>query len=254
MRTYCKRLGLAVVALLAAGCQTVSDAPERGRQLEWSGYKWAVKNERHRVGPGPNRFSGRPEDVYVDNYGRLHLKIVRRAGKWRSTEVASFASFGYGTYTFDVESGATRIPGNAVLGLFTYDRQPEDQHREIDIELSRWNDGRLNNLQCALQPAEPDDLVHRFPLAESRTGWTMSFRWAPGILDCLIVQRPATEGAAPRIVSSHRFTRGVPRPGNEKVRLNLWLFKGMSPIANGPAEVVISRFRFTPHAARAAGT
>ncbi len=246
MKTSIRLVGLAATMLLSTGCQTVGDAPERGRHLQWSGYKWAVKHEPQPVGPGPNRFSGRTDDVYVDRDGQLHLKIVKRAGKWRSTEVASFDSLGYGTYSFEVAGGATNIPGNAVLGLFTYDRDPEDQHREIDIELSRWNDGRLDNLQCALQPAELEHLVHRFPLPENSAGWTMSFRWAPGVVDCQISELAANSGSEPRVVSRHRFTRGVPRPGNEKVRLNLWLFRGAVPDNDLPAEVVIRRFTFTP--------
>ena len=238
-------LALAAVALLTAGCQTISDAPERGRQLRWSGHAWAVKDEPSPVGPGPNAFSGRWKDVFVDWRGRLHLRLVRRRGHWLSTEIASFESFGYGTYSFEVAGGATAIPGNAVLGLFTYDRDPEDAHREIDIELSRWNDGRADNLQCAIQPAE-GDLIHHLPLAESRRGWTMSFRWAPGRVDCLITERPAAPGAPPRIVARHAFTRGVPRPGNEKVRLNLWLYQGSPPDTGAPAEVIVRRFRFTP--------
>jgi hypothetical protein len=232
-------------ALLVAGCQTVENAPERGRHLQWSGYKWAVKNEPRPVGPGPNRFSGSRNDVYVDAAGQLHLKIVKRTSHWMSTEIASFDSLGYGTYTFEVAGGATNIPGNAVLGLFTYDRKPEDQHREIDIELSRWNDGRRENLQCALQPAELAHLVHRIPLSENLGGWTMSFRWAPGVVDCLITALP-TAGSKPQVVASHRFTRGVPRPGNEKVRLNFWLFRGSPPDTNAPAEVVIRSFAFQP--------
>lgn len=242
MKNKRPRFCIVVAAIAAAGCQSLSGAPERGRHLQWAGLDWAVKNEPRPVGPGPNAFSGSPEDVFVDASGRLHLRIVSRGGRWMSTEVASFDSFGYGTYTFDVEPGATGIPGNAVLGLFTYDRDPEDQHREIDIELSRWNDGRLDNLQCALQPAEQPHLHHRVPLVESPTGWSMSFRWSPGIVDCTVM----TRGIAPQIVTTHRFTRGVPRPGNEKVRLNLWLFKGSPPDTGAPAEVVVSGFRFTP--------
>lgn len=233
---------LALSSVAIGGCQTMGEAPERGRHLEWSGLKWAVKNERRPVGPGPNRFSGSSKDIYVDSLGRLHLNIVKRRGRWRSTEVASFSSLGYGTYSFDVEPGATQIPGNAVLGLFTYDREPEDQHREIDIELSRWNDGRQENLQCALQPAELEHLVHRVPMAETASGWTMSFRWAPGIVDCLIT----TRDTVPRVITSHRFTRGVPRPGNEKVRLNFWLFRGHPPDTGAPAKVIVSRFAFEP--------
>ena len=237
-----RNLWLTAAVLAITGCTTVQSAPERGRHLTWSGLKWAVKDEPRPVGPGPNRFSGSTEDIYIDKAGRLHLKIVKRGDAWMSTELASFRSLGYGTYTFEVEPGVSNIPGNAVLGLFTYDVAPDDQHREIDIEVSRWNDGRAENLQCALQPAELAHLVHRVPLPENSAGWTMSFKWSPGVVECKI----ATRGTVPQVVTTHRFTRGVPRPGNEKVRLNFWLYQGSPPDTNAPAEVIVSSFRFEP--------
>lgn len=231
-----------IITMLLAGCQTLNDAPERGRVLNWSGQRWAVKDEPNPVGPGPNSFSGRKDHVYVDASGRLHLKIVKRHGRWMSTEIASFASYGYGTYTFEVEASAAEIPNNAVLGMFTYDPDTTDEHREVDLELSRWNDGRKENIQCALQPAEPADLVHHVPLTASPSGWTMSFRWAPGTVDCSVLTRENT----PRAVMTHRFTRGVPSAGDTKVRLNLWLYKGTPPTTNAPSEVIVGSFHFKP--------
>ena len=50
--------------------------------------------------PGPNFWSDRKSDVWVDDEGRLHLKIVKRHGKWYCTEVTCDKIFGYGAYVF----------------------------------------------------------------------------------------------------------------------------------------------------------
>jgi hypothetical protein len=38
----------------------------------------------------------------------------------------------------------------------------------------------------------------------------------------------------------------VPRPGDERVRLNLWLFGGAAPSNGLPVEVVVESFAFVP--------
>jgi len=66
------------------------------RTIIFSGYKWKVKSSESKAGPGPNYFSDKEEDVWVDNEGKLHLKITKKDGKWYCTEVISDSSFGYG--------------------------------------------------------------------------------------------------------------------------------------------------------------
>jgi len=56
------------------------------RQIEFSGYTWNVKACETRAGPGPNYFSDDPADVWVDDQGRLHLRIVQRDGRWLQHE------------------------------------------------------------------------------------------------------------------------------------------------------------------------
>jgi len=38
----------------------------------------------------------------------------------------------------------------------------------------------------------------------------------------------------------------VPKPGDERVRLNLWLFNGAAPTNGQAVEVVVESFAFTP--------
>jgi hypothetical protein len=82
----------------------------------------------------------------------------------------------------------------------------------------------------------PGNLV-RFALPKGLA--ELSFSWRRGHLFCRAVARG-------RVVKAHRFTRGIPTPGNEHVRMNLWLYRGASPASGRTVEVVVERFGFVP--------
>ena len=51
---------------------------------------------------------------------------------------------------------------------------------------------------------------------------------------------------AVRTVAQHDFTSGVPTPGSESIRINLYVFGYATvPLKNG-AEVVIEKFEYLP--------
>ena len=131
------------VTAQAIASAAVERADPNLRWISFSGYDWWVKSSPGLVGPGPNYFSDRADDVWVDAQGRLHLKIVYRNGRWYSTEVFGADPLGYGTYTFTLASRVDQLDKNIVLGLFTWDdTDPAYYHREIDIEFSRWGEVR----------------------------------------------------------------------------------------------------------------
>ena len=47
-------------------------------------------------------------------------------------------------------------------------------------------------------------------------------------------------------IAKHVFTAGVPAPGGENARVNLWLAQGKPPQNGKSVEVVISRFEYLP--------
>jgi len=53
-------------------------------------------------------------------------------------------------------------------------------------------------------------------------------------------------GPSARKIHEHTFRSGVPVPGNEQVRLNLWLAGGQSPKGGSELEVTIDAFEFEP--------
>lgn len=62
---------------------------------------------------------------------------------------------------------------------------------------------------------------------------------------------PGASRPSPRattlLVATHLY-RGtdVPKPGDERVRLNLWLFNGAAPMNGQPVEIVVESFAFAP--------
>lgn len=150
------------------------------RKLEFSGRRWLVKGTDTREGPGPNYFSDDEENVWVDGEGRLHLRISERDGQWRCAEVVSEEEFGYGHYVFKLGGGADAINENVVLGLFTWDTDPEYHNREIDIEIARWAEAANENCQYVVQPYEHPGKLHRFGVDLAGACSTHSFEWQRG--------------------------------------------------------------------------
>lgn len=126
---------------------------KESRSISFAGYDWKVKLRDFPAGPGPNYFSDREEDLWVDEQG-LHVTISERTGNWYCTEVILDDSFGYGSYIFQTQGRVDNIDPMMVLGLFTWDTEAcEEHYREMDIEFTRWgNAGEYTNAQYVVHP------------------------------------------------------------------------------------------------------
>jgi len=237
---------LAALAIPPASADRSDAAP---RRLHWSGYDWVVKDSRGPVGPGPNRFSDSRRSVWVDAEGRLHLRIEKRDGHWWCSELWPTTAFGYGTYVFELDTAASSIDRNAVLGLFTWDDAAGEHHREIDVELSRWGARRGPNASFTVQPYRVAENGRSFTIPGPRSHTTEAFDWEPGSVSFWSVwghrMPPVDSGVIRRWVST---SPDVPTPGDERAHINLWLFGGRAPSDRRPVTVVIDRFAFVPSA------
>ena len=151
-------------------------------------------------------------------------------------------TLGYGTYAFTVRDTSTLDPA-AAFGMFTWDDEALDQnHREMNIDLSRWGDPTMPNAQFVLQPYYVPANVVRFPAPAGTL--THAFRWQPGRASFR-----TTRGRNPLagdVVARHEFTSGVPSPGTERVRLNLYYFRYAPRQPQQDVEVVVERFQYLP--------
>ena len=110
--------------------------------------------------------------------GALHLRITRKDKRWICAEASLSRSLGYGLYRF-VLSDTSQLEPAVALDLFTWDDSGSDaNHRELDVEISRWGDPQSKNAQYVVQPYYVPANVDRF-LAPPGT-LTHSFRWEPG--------------------------------------------------------------------------
>lgn len=216
--------------------------------MTFSGYDWTVKNSVGRVGPGPNYFSDSTDNVWTDAQGRLHLKIARRGGRWYCAEVVSALSFGYGTYRFYLDGPVDNLDPNVVLGLFTWSDLPDFNHRELDIEFSRW--GKANNLnaQYVVQPYTLPQNIVRFDEPPGVAQSTHSFQWrSSSVLFQSLRGHYATPPDPGFVIQQWTFDQpGVPQAGGENARVNLWLFHGRRPMNGLPTEIIVNRFEFVP--------
>jgi hypothetical protein len=206
--------------------------------LSFSGYDWEVRRTPSDRG-GANDYDA--ANAWTDADGFLHLKLARRDGRWTSAEVTLTRALGYGAYSFVVRDTSHLEPA-AAFGLFTWDDENVAQnHREMDIEISRWGDAQIANAQYVVQPYYVAANVRRFMAPPGRL--THAFDWQPGK-----VAFKTTRGgdADARVVAAHEFTSGVPTPGNERVRINLYYFRYSPTALQKDTEVIVEKFTFLP--------
>ena len=205
------------------------------RIITFSGYQWRVKECTSMCGPGPNYFSSSARNVWLDPLGFLHLKISHDDTLWNCAEVILQQNLGYGHYGFHL-GRINQFDDNAVLGLFTWDDAPEDNHREIDVELSRWSQSNYDNSQYVVQPYAENNNMHRFNLDFSKD-IIHSFEWTS-----TAVNFESTNEQDSTLQFWTNQGQNIPAPGNENPRINLWLCNPDSAIIE--TETVIKNFDF----------
>jgi len=231
-------VGGEIVARATAPGTGKIDLP-KPRRLTFSGYEWELRQTPSDRG-GENQYD--PDNAWVDGEGLLHLRLRQRGEAWTSAEVILTRSLGYGTYVFVIRDVSQMDPA-AALGLFTWDDQAAEQnHRELDVEISQWGDSTIANAQFVVQPYYVAANVLRFAAPAGRL--THTFRWEPGRASFKTVRGASVTGGA--VVATHDFTSGIPTPGNETVRLNLYYFRYAPAVPHGDVEVVIERFQYFP--------
>ncbi len=222
----------------ASVAHAIVDRPNIDQKvLLFANRRWLVKSSTVPVGPGPNLFG--EENAFVDEQGRLHLKIHFNGTNWTCAEVYLEESLGYGTYQFTIDSAVDALPANVVLGLFTWSNEPAQSHREIDIEFGFNQAGDPTNAQYVIQPYTTAGNLHRFQVPASAAPTQHRFLWQPDRVDFASGNRLGN-------IAQWTASQGIPTPGDELVHLNAWLQDG-KPVSTGhDVEIVLSGFTFTP--------
>jgi hypothetical protein len=234
-------VGNGVVAMAVVNGEGSAPALPSLKILNFSGYEWTTS-----IGPifraGSRNFFD-PENVWTDEGGALHLRISGSPGKWTAAELKLMRSLGYGTYRFQVRD-VSHLEPSALLTLITWDGVgTERNRRELDVELGRWGYLVNDTVHYVVQPyyVPANFVAFRTPAG----AYSHSFRWEPGQVTFSTVTGSSNTDAG-RIINQHVFTSGVPSPGEESVRIALYVFhQGHVPLKN-ETEVIIDKFEYLP--------
>jgi hypothetical protein len=208
------------------------------KDIAFGGITWGLRQTAGPTDPGPNTFSNSRDQVWVDEAGRLHLRVRKLGDEWLASELMAKKDSGYGRYRFELEGSARDLDPNIVFGFFTWDKSPASFNRELDIELSRWGKAMGEMGWFTVQPYDREGNQRSFELPPA-TAYSFEMNWEPDSVSfsCDADGKPLV---------SWRYAGAVPDPGRARLRINLWLFKGLPPSAPGPFEVVLSRFSYEP--------
>jgi hypothetical protein len=211
--------------------------------VDFSGFRWRVRKVPSDRGSTLNPYS--PDNVYTDQSGALHLRIIKRGQRWTCSEVNLTRSLGYGTYSFAVED-TSRLEPAVVFSIYTWDYSTkQDNYGEVDINMTRWGDPTAHNAEFVIQPPVVPANISRFMAPAGRLRHTIV--WEPGRVT--MVTAPASAEAGASVVSQHLFTSEVPVPGVESIRMALYVYRnpnGETPDLQHPAEVVVDDFQYKP--------
>jgi len=211
------------------------------RVISFAGHEWEVRSSaKEKQGPGPNYFSDSEENVWVDNAGRLHLRITYRNGKWLCAGLTLLKSHRYGRYVFEMGSRTDTLDKNIVGGLFTY----KNDTQEVDIEFSKWSVAGNMDAQFAIQPSTRTGNKKRFYLNQNSNVTTHWFNWQKDRIDFASYYGAIADTAASNTIQKWTYTGGdIPPDTDENVKINLWLFKGIPPSNLKDAEMIVSGFK-----------
>ena len=267
---------LSLSMVLIAGCEQSNPEDVLARNgdiVNFAGRKWNIKSSTSQVGPGPNYFSKRYSDVWVDDKGFLHMSIAKHDGIWYSSEVISQDNLGYGKYSFTIQGNPMQFAKNVVLGLFTWDDSTfvSDGNSEVDIEFSRWGSAdNVNPTTFSVQPLsnginfpertysasiDSSEIIgvstHEFIWTDTLITWR-SFRGDRNSGQPDFAQWSFNLNHPPRIKREgdlFSLPIVIPAPGlTTNARINFWT---LSFDANGPSnglehEIVIRDFYYEP--------
>lgn len=233
----------------APGGQIVTVAMVKGSEptsqitktLQFSGYEWRIRDAPSDRGGVKNNYDA--NNAWTDSSGALHLRIAKASGQWTCAEVSLTRSLGYGTYSFVVRDTARLEPG-AVFSIFTWDYAGTDQnHREMDIELTKWGDPTIKNARYVLQPYYVAENTSPFSIPFGVL--THSFRWEPSSVSFKTVRGAHPSGKVVP-VAEHVFTSGVPVHAAESVRMDLYVYRSAKEPLKDENEVVVEKFAYFP--------
>jgi predicted outer membrane repeat protein len=230
---------LCLILAIAAGLQAGT--------ITFAGYRWGIKDGYW--GPGPNLWSDTDESVWVDENGRLHLKIRQIDSTWYCAEVVSRAPATHGVFRFYMVGDLDSLDINAVASPFLY----AGDSSEVDIEFSRWkNPAACRNTQYVIHPVDfadkciPSSSYEPFTMELDGTSSTHSIDWQQDYLTFTSINGHYEVPPEPdSLIHERTFTRSengdIPvETDSLRVHIDLWLMNGTPPSDGEEIEIVVA--------------
>jgi hypothetical protein len=219
------------------------------RLLNWSGITWRVYAEDQK-GPENVPLTNSNDAVHVDAKGRLHLRIMKVNGVWRSVELESVNPVDYGLFRMQVDTKTAQFDKWTVLGMFIFHPGGSARSNEIDIEDSRFPNllRAPNNAQFTVQPYYKANHEHGYQIKKNDQPLVQQFTWHPGANGKGFARFQTRHGTTShsRLVARWAFHGGsVPVDRNMHLYLNLWTNHGKPPLHGGHSATIDS-FTYRP--------
>ena len=205
--------------------------------LDFSGYQWEIRQTPRGAGRSGNLYDR--ANAWIDAKGWLHLRVSKEVDHWANAEVRLSRSLGYGSYRFVVQD-ISHLEPVAVFAISTWDELGPS--REMDIEISRWGIPEDKNAQYVVQPWDVPANTMRFTAPPGTLTYSMT--WEPGRVTFKTAR--AASDMDKSDVSEHAFTSGIPVAGNERLRINLYVYYFSQSQLQHDFEVVLEKFDYLP--------
>jgi len=206
--------------------------------LQFSGYQWEIRQTASNQAGYLNLYT--PANAWTDRNGFLHLRVSKHEQQWVSAAVKLSRSLGYGSYRLVVQD-VSRLEPAAIFAMFTWDEFGPP--REMDIEISRWGEPEDKNAQFVVQPYVVPANTFRFVAPAGTLTYWMD--WEPGRVSFKTIRGAGSKKGAD-IVAEHVFTSGIPAGGNERIRMNAYVYGNKRHPLQNEFEVIIEKFEFLP--------
>ncbi len=211
--------------------------------ISFSGYQWIVRSTgESKSGPGPNYFSNSEENVWLDNAGKLHMRITNDYGVWYCSEVTLLESLGYGHYLFQIESRVDLLDKNIIAALFLY----RNDTQEIDIEFAKWGNATADNAQFVIQPSATYGNKERFDLQMNQKTITGIINWQQEAITFSVYAGAVDRPDESKLIKKWTYTGSdIPKQSSDPAaKINFWLMDGIAPSNQSESELVISKFKY----------
>jgi beta-glucanase (GH16 family) len=230
----------AFLAILVLGFALFMSSAIYGKTIEFSGLTWKIRNDGQ-GSPAANFW--RRDNVWLDENGRLHLKIRKFGDVWTCAELQTVEKFLYGNFQFEIIGRIDEFDKNIVFGLFKYPNEiNRDGFDEIDIEFSKWGKDENNNGNFTVynDAKAYTEKTHNFKFSLQGTHTTHAFTRTP---ESIYFQSFHGHNLSNKIYEWNYSGNNIsktPMP----IYLNLWLFRGMPPSDLQESEIIIKSVKF----------